>query len=289
MASRMLGAHGWDYGAQYFTARSKRFQYMVAQWQKAELVSVWFEHLPKELRPGTHPRYKGYRGLRSLPESLAQGLDIDLQTRVTGLNFKEGIWQLTTNNARHLTGKALLMTPPVPQTLELLTRLRLPVSPELLNLLDASHYRPCLTLLLRLAEPTGWSPPGIRCGKVDSPLAWLADNQVKGMASSPCLTLQSSAEFAEHYLDAPDEWTEQRLLAALKDEFGIEPVESHFHRWRYALCDQPLEGGFAHDPKSALWVAGDGFQTPFIEGAALSGLAASTDIAGALQPPSGVQ
>jgi renalase len=118
--------------------------------------------------------------------------------------------------------------------------------------------------------------PGGMHPRKGGPIAWIADNERKGIASSPCLTVHASPDFSQKHIETDLEEVKAMLIEAATTALACEIVEAQVHRWRYAL---PLTT--AEEPcltlagPAPIILAGDGFGGPRIEGAFLSGMAAA--------------
>ncbi|MDQ3378372.1 MAG: FAD-dependent oxidoreductase, partial [Actinomycetota bacterium] len=79
MATRRFGGAGFDHGAQFFTVRDDRFENLVDGWLDAGAAAEWsrgFADAEGNVNPDGHPRYRGSRGMTSIPKHLAGGLDV---------------------------------------------------------------------------------------------------------------------------------------------------------------------------------------------------------------------
>ena len=255
---RMPGGPPADYGAQFFTTRSPEFRAAVDEWLARGWVAPWFTE-------NGHIRYRALGGMRQLALHLAESLDIRTETRVIRIESSNQRWTLATDTGPVFAADALILTAPVPQIRDLLPDLPLP---------DLS-YDPCFSLLATTASPSSIPAPGFL--RPDAgPLAWIADNQAKGLASSPVLTLHSTAAFARTYFDHPAPQVEQLLLDAATPYLTGPILATHLHRWKYSqpITTHPDPCFFLEHP-APLALAGDAFAGPRVEGAYLSGLAAA--------------
>ena len=273
MATRRIDEARLDHGAQFFTVRSSRFAALVDAWRQAGVVEEWCRGF-EQLQDG-YPRYRGSHGMTSVPKHLAKGLDIQLQTRVIEATHMDSGWRLTCEKGNHYTAPTLLLTAPVPQSLALLDSGNASLPDWAATRLRALSYYPCIVLMATLAEPSGIAFPGV-VRPQDGPIAWLADNQVKGISAQvPALTVHATKAYSEAAFDLNPEEICQDLLAAAKTYTSAEIRHYQFHRWRYSepkvLDPEPC----LSIREMQLFFAGDIFASARIEGAVLSGLAVS--------------
>ena len=102
---------------------------------------------------------------------------------------------------------------------------------------------------------------------------------MKGISPVPgAVTLQSSPRFAEDWWDRPVEEFTEAMLAAAKPFLKSDVDSAIGHRWRYSdpvriyKEKQPFRKPYFIDETLHLGMAGDGFNGPRIEAAALSGM-----------------
>ena len=269
----------FDYGAQFFTVREARFQRYVDEWLAAGLVSEWsrgFSHRTGAAQTDVHPRYRVTGGMNALARHLAQGLTIHTHTTVKSVSHSSNHWQVQLTNGELHSSDTLLLTPPVPQTLALLDAGTCALPAAARADLERIAYDPCMALLVELDAPSRLPAPGA-VQLQQEPLTWIADNHRKGISPAAyTATLHAGAEFTRAHWDADHETIAQKLLHAASEWLRV-PVKSwQVHRWRYSQPVQlhPAPCLFVDEP-APLAFAGDAFGAPRVEGAALSGMAAS--------------
>lgn len=275
MATRTIGAARFDHGAQHFGMRHPAFTEAAARWKAAGLVRPWF----RADRPDGSPnvRHAGVGGMRRIPEHLARGLDVRTGVTVTGLETGPRGVRAHAHPAPVAEGAAVLVTVPIPQMLPLLDAGDCGPPPRIRSALERVGYDACLAVMARLE-----GAPGLTAGHrtlTKGPIAWMADNQEKGVSAVPAVTIHSTPEFAARHLDGPrDDWV--RLLVEAADPVLASPiVEAVGHRWRYAEPQTTFDtGAVGYDAGVPVVLAGEVFAGARIEGAFLSGRAAAEQL-----------
>jgi predicted NAD/FAD-dependent oxidoreductase len=108
----------------------------------------------------------------------------------------------------------------------------------------------------------------------DDTFSFVADNQAKGLSTSPAITLNANNVFSLQYWDYPPDEIHTMLIERAKPWLGTANiVESQVKRWRFATPATIWPDRCWHTEHLVL--AGDAFGGPKVEGAALSGLAAA--------------
>lgn len=282
LATRRIGNGRADHGAQFFTIRAPETQALVDQWLADGIVFEWARgwssiSLDNAAKAG-HPRYAVHGGMNQLAKHLANGLPVLTNHRATAIYAHGSGWRVRLEDSRDLTTRALLLTAPPPQALELLDAGKVDLNPTDRTALEHIRYAPALCGLFQLTPGSISLPNPGALQNPASPIAWMADNQRKGISPDECLiTVQCSPEYSTIHFEDTDEdilsFLTEALVAHLKHPTDI--ISAQLKRWRYALPtvshpDRYLEA--ANLP--ALLFAGDSFGSPRVEGALLSGLAA---------------
>jgi renalase len=289
----------FDHGAQFFTVRSPIFQSFVEQWQRDGLVREWsrgFAGASTEPHLDGHARYVVEGGMNALARHLASSLPVSTGTQVTAIRpiapqgtQTEGMkldgrggWAVDLASGETWTTPALLLTPPVPQSLDLLAAGSTDL-PELeRESLRAIKYDPCLALLVELDRPSRLPDPGALQWRGE-PIAWIGDNHRKGISAEIfTVTIHASPSFSRTHWETPSEWVAAQLLEAAADWMAPESVQHwQLHRWRYSHPLEPFPAPCLRlDHPAPLLFAGDAFGQPRVEGAFLSGYAAANALLG---------
>lgn len=302
MATRRLGAAVMDHGAQFFTVRGEPFGAVVTAARESGAVIPWctgFARAAAVDQPAApaddgHLRHRGATGMTDLPKWLAERLGraqavIRTNARVTAITATaEGV-RLPLDGGDEIVARGCVVTPPVPQALDLFVAGGLIEAPsgridaDTHRLLASVAYDPCFALMLVLDRPSRVpAPGGVQC--TAGPIAWLADNQQKGISPVPALTVHASGEFSRARFDDPPDDVIQALRTAAAPWIGAATVvEQSLQRWKFALPTTVLEVPFvAAVTAPPIVCCGDAFAGPKVEGAASSGMAAGRWIADAL-------
>ena len=287
MATRRMGGAGFDHGAQFFTVRGERFEGLVNDWLSASVAAEWsrgFADAEGNANPDGHPRYRGSEGMTSIPKHLAAGLDVRTGERVVRVDRDSGGWTVACESGLSVSGGALLLTAPVPQSLALAESGNYGLPEEARRQLEEISYDPCLAVMALLdgASPVPESG-GVQIK--GEPLDWIGDNATKGISDRPALTIHGGPQWSrEHYEDGEADVTRALLRLAgesLGADLAAATVETSLARWRYSWVTSAHEEPClvaSEDPP--LLFCGDGFGQPKVEGAALSGLAAADGLLG---------
>ncbi len=291
MGTRRIGNGLADHGAQFFTAKDPAFEQMLAAWMADDLVFLWSRGWSSGSlqKPGDqgYPRYAVYGGMSALPKRLALPFErsIRLDNQVDWVKHEVGTWSIHEMAGNVYTGRYLLMTAPVPQSLALLDAGGVLLDHDDRDALDSIEYAPCLTGLYEVDGAVQLPAPGA-VQRRDSPISWIANNQQKGISETTVITVQADGQYSLQLWDEPDE----RILNALRTDLkvylpaGTQIKEEQLKRWRYSAPTSVYPGRYMRaENHETLYFAGDAFGGPRVEGAVLSGLAVGEIIKTAIQ------
>ena len=287
MATRRIGGGTFDHGTQFFTVRGDRFSDLVEGWLDAGAAAEWsrgFADADGNPNEDGHPRYRGARGMTSIPKYVARGLNVRTGEKAVRVGASADGWEVACESGLRLEASDLLLAMPVPQALELATSgdYRLPTSAR--QQLEAVSYAPCLALMVLLDGPVGVPGPGGMQIKGE-PLDWIGDNQRKGISDLPAITIHAGPEWSRAHFEDDEADVQRHLISFASDHLGTDlstrVIESSLARWRYSwVTDAHPEPFLAASEDPALLFCGDAFGQPKVEGAALSGLAAADYLLG---------
>jgi renalase len=276
LAGRRIGGATFDYGAQFMTTRQPRFVEQVNQWVDAGVAEPWYSSVTGQ--PNSHVRYRGVPTMTAIAKYMAQDIDILRATRVTAIGHEDNGWIAILDNGASVSADSMIITAPAPQTIELLATGNTQLPNDKCARLNRIVYESCIAVMAILDGPSNISSPGATMLEV-GPIAWISDNQQKGVSSLPAITIHGSAAFSAKYLDYDRNLVAEKLIAAAKPYVGANVLEFQVHRWRYSkpivMDEHSCMLASEHTSLPPLIFAGDAFAGPRVEGAVLSGWAAA--------------
>lgn len=285
MSTVHLGPGLADSGAQFFTVRTLGFRREVDSWLAGGLVYEWSRGWSDGsllVSPDDgFPRYAAKGGFSALAVQLATGLPIHYSTRLTSLSFAGAEWRALDDTGDEWRCQAVIMTPPVPQSLKLLEQedVQLPESEKLT--LRSIRYAPCLCGLFlidgrsRLPDPGALQRPG-------EAISWVSDNERKGISpGTRILTVHANPAASEARWESGDAAVLCRMYEEIAPwlDAGTALLDSRLERWQHAVpIDIYPDRCFVSAHEGGLIFAGDAFDGPRVEGAVLSGWAAAETV-----------
>lgn len=286
LSIRLAGEGGssprWDSGAQFFTVRDPEFEALISSWENQGIVGIWsygFATADGSYYADGHPRYKGVPDMGAIGRYLAKDLDIRNRQSVISLEYKPEAWTVTLHDGRSLRSNSVILTPPVPQSAQILQKSDMRIHEDVARRLSRICYDPCIVLLLQLEGPSQFPEPG-GMWPTGEPIAWMADNFMKGVSPVPgTITIHAGPQFSKEHWDSADALISNRLVEAAGSWLGEKVIYSRIHRWKFSKPNWMYPDRYmAVVGPSPLLLAGDAFAGPRVEGAVLSGLAAANHL-----------
>jgi renalase len=277
MATRRDGEATFDHGAQFFTVRSNIFRDQVQDWRERGLVHEWFRSEVIDGDDSTaHPRYVAAAGMNTLVKDLARDLDVRCSVTVSSVVPYGAGWTLHTLDSGSFDCDAVVISSPIPQTLQLLSHSNV-VIPEQIQ---QCVYDSTVVLLVVLDKTSSALPKHGCTQNPDGVFSFIADNESKGVSRVPALTFHANARWSAQHFEESDELLHEQLLSAARSWCGDARImSSQVKKWRYATPHSAWSNDCWVNEQGTLVLAGDAFHTDStqhakIESAYLSGYAA---------------
>lgn len=270
-----------DHGAQFFTARSAEFRAQVDDWLQRGVCFEWSRGLHRLgegglLAPGSDnfPRYACREGMTALGRDLLgeEGEFVLRETKIAKIEANSFGLQAQTEDGRTFRSRALVMTPPAPQSSELLRT----AAPDASAFLSSIPMAPCLALVARYPRRDfPWR--GIQSSE-HNVVSWIGNDTSKRPDLHPgvsIVVIHASPRFSEQHFGATEDDIADSLLEAgslLSGADVAKPIDFFLQRWRYALGSRDgTEPARLVKAPAPLVLAGDAIGGGKIEGAWLSG------------------
>ncbi|MBV9386718.1 MAG: FAD-dependent oxidoreductase [Chroococcidiopsidaceae cyanobacterium CP_BM_ER_R8_30] len=305
VATRRLHGTCADHGVCYLKPKGQLLPQLLQILSELHLLQVWtdevYEWSPEQRQPRSvtsAPCYVAPTGMNAITKFLATGLEIWLNRRVQAITLRDDCWHLSleptnadTNGGmlQELDARAVVIAIPAPQALMLLTATE-DLPRVFLERLQAVEFDPCFSVIAGYSAPLdqiAWKAVTF-LGHPD--LAWVGLDSSKRLVASgsSVFVLQSSAGFAERYLEAQDlQPVGCQLLAQAAVDLlpGLDsPDWMQVHRWRYAFPRRPWQETFlSAETPLPLICCGDWCGGNRVDNAIVSGVAAAKQINDQLQ------
>ncbi|CRL99286.1 NAD(P)/FAD-dependent oxidoreductase [Pseudomonas poae] len=276
MSSKRSDAGALDMGAQYFTARDRRFVNEVQRWQSNGWAEQWkpqlynFKSGQLTPSPDEQIRWVGTPRMSAITRALLDDLPVTFGCRITDVFQGEQHWNLLdADGGNHGPFSHVIIATPAPQATALLA-----AAPKLASAAAGVKMDPTWAIALAFDKPLDTPMQG--CFVQDSPLDWLARNRSKPGRDTTLDTwvLHATSAWSKAHLDLSREAVIEHLHGAFAELLHCTmpaPSFSLAHRWLYARPSSSHEFGVLADADLGLFVCGDWCLSGRVEGAWLSG------------------
>ena len=149
----------------------------------------------------------------------------------------------TPRRGRAFTAKAVVLTPTLPQSLAMLYAGGIVLVLEMRARLAAIEYERCLAVMAVLEDPSRIQVPGA-LAPTDEAIAWIADNQLKGISAEPAVTLHATHAFSLEHWDRDRQKCGLMLLNAAAQWVGTGIRTFQIHGWHYSKPMRVVEEHF---------------------------------------------
>ncbi|NJN86971.1 MAG: NAD(P)-binding protein [Leptolyngbyaceae cyanobacterium SL_7_1] len=247
VATRRLTDTCADHGLRYVASQGEWTDRLILPLRQQGILHPWIANSGNPSAVETD-RFIAPNGMASVAKWLAEGLTIARHHRVLTIAPQpDRTWSLTIETATATPSigdfSVVVLAIPAPQAVPLVAPLVTQGLPEpFLVGLEAIEFAPCLTAIAqyRQERTPAFAAAPQAVSMTDSPsLAWLSLENSKRPSSHPIVVVQSTAAFAEEFLEATDlQPIGMQLLQLATDTLGFDftdPELLQVHRWRYAF------------------------------------------------------
>jgi renalase len=262
MATRRTEHAKFDHGAQFYSLKDP-IRELHSRWLERGLVRKWFTN-----GEGVE-RFVAKDGMTALAKDLASDLEVVLNERVSTISKDGDQWRAVFESGLEVISNTVVMTCPVPQSIEILDRSGL-TSPA--KLADVTYTKAVVILIENSPTPFPFSQAGY-LEPATSTLFSIADQFEKGISKTGALTVTLSPELSDTIYDDTDANILDRAVAELiKIAPTFKAGDAQVKKWRYCQVQNSF-GDMFLKLQDGLYLAGDGFGGASLNGAARSATA----------------
>lgn len=262
IATRRIDSDRFDHGAQKYEL-TDIMKSLHEKWVLNSKSQFWFQDSQKQF-------FYGSQGMTSLTKFLAKGLNIHFDSKLVKLEKTAQNWSLTFDNRATDFFDTVILTAPLPQSLQVLVDSHVDYNQDL----NSIQYSKALVLLVQSVASNDFKLP--ETGYLENPthtdIQSIADQKSKGMTHDSCWTVVMNPKFSDLYFDQDSEKTISIIINQLKTIAPhFEYKSSDFKKWRYSFPLSTVHnsnGYLVVQPE--LYLAGDSFIDSSINGAVQS-------------------
>ena len=252
MATRRINDSKYDHGAQFIKNKD------ISQ----ELIQFWQqENILQKFPTQTFSAFCGIGGMTQLAKKIAENLEISFNRKVTSISKNQVGWQIIDEVGEIVTTKQIVLTCPLPQSLDLLKASKIDFDFHLSNI----HYAKALVYLVEFE--TALDPKMNYQENFDQDIFSICSQGEKGISSKSHYTVTMSENWSEEHFSKSDEnllKISQDLLSAKLNSRKI--LNSQIKKWKYSHPQKIWEKLY-YSPEFGIYLAGDAFGGPSLTGA----------------------
>ena len=277
MSTRYKDDFSFDFGAQFFTAKTPEFIGYLEKFIDLKIVENWQANFVEiDGNNITYARQWNDQNkhfiaspkMNSLAKYLANDLDIKLQTKISRIDKKLNSLEIF-DDKNNFCGEfdLMILTIPPQQALEIL-----PKNFKYINDLQKKEMLPCFALMLGLANKPklNWDCAYFK----NSKLSWVAiENSKPSRNLSNCLTILSRNSWAADNIEADLQFIKNEMIAEFENLSNCKIGEilfSDIHRWKYANIAKQKGLQFYYDSENLIAICSDWLIQGRVESAYLS-------------------
>lgn len=244
IATRRIEDQGFDHGA-------------LKLYKSEELLKLFSE---AGLSPSSFSESELYLkgGMTQLLKNLSSKLDIRKGVKVEKLAFKNGAWEVLTDSGDTFRAKKIVVTAPLPQSLELLQKNDITYPEKLSHI----HYSKAVMALIITKELLTENK------SLHQNLESVAPMNSRNLHPTGYV-VRATPEYSEKVFERPDE---ENLKAIVEFFLSMYPKSSitysEFKKWRYVLPTSVINEPFL-EISAGLFLTGDAFLRPDVSGSLL--------------------
>ncbi len=259
----------FDYGAQYITVRDNRVIDLFSDLEKNKVVRNWDPNSSIG-----NEKFIGVNGLRDIINYHSKNLNFKNKYLVTSINYGDQ-WEVKNEEGENYFSDNLILTPPVPQILELFENSKIVLDDKISESLKEIKYNPTIAVLAVIDRPCNLDDPGYKMLDRE-PFYWLADNKHKGISpQTNAITVHCTKIYRRVNFEKDEKYIAKELIPEIEDLLNCNVTFHQIHKWCYSQPATTFGKTYLQlNEPGPMMLGGDAFSiNGRIESAVISGLA----------------
>lgn len=261
MATRRDEEWAFDHGAQFYeVVEAPAWHQLLIE---SNVVRPWSSQ-------GRSNLFVARGGMTQIAKRISHSAQVQLNQRVVRLEENQNGFIVECENQRLYQASCVVLTAPLPQSLDILAHSGISFSPGLRSI----QYAKAVVGLFGVRELSAPDLLPSYIQPVDTDIRFISEQSSKMTSTQPAFTVVMTPEWSETHYELPDDKNlvaVQKKLETFFEQQGveIEIVRSQLKKWRYShpITTQP-QGYFQIATSTPLFLTGDAFaQEGTIQGA----------------------
>ena len=214
-------------------------------------------------------------GMTNIAKKLLIDFNIFKEHKLVSIDKENENYKLFFENGSTFNSDYIIMSCPMPQSLEILNKSKIDYDNNLIKALEDLNYFPCIVVMIKSEIKLSNLDKHIGTDVDSKNISWIGDNYGKKVSSiENYYTIQCSPEFSYENFDNEYDETNKKLKHEMEKIFGSNYQILSNHKWRYSIPKNFYQGdnSLVINKKDFLGLCGDIFTNGRFDGAITSGL-----------------
>ena len=214
-------------------------------------------------------------GMTNIAKKLLIDFNIFKEHKLVSIDKENENYKLFFENGSTLNSDYIIMSCPMPQSLEILNKSKIDYDNNLIKALEDLNYFPCIVVMIKSEIKLSNLDKHIGTDVDSKNISWIGDNYGKKVSSiENYYTIQCSPEFSYENFENEYDETNKKLKHEMEKIFGSNYQILSNHKWIYSIPKNFYQGdnSLVINKKDFLGLCGDIFTNGRFDGAITSGL-----------------
>lgn len=214
-------------------------------------------------------------GMTNIAKKLLIDFNIFKEHKLVSIDKENENYKLFFENGSTFNSDYIIMSCPMPQSLEILNKSKIDYDNNLIKDLEDLSYFPCIVVMIKSEIKLSNLDKHIGTDVDSKDISWIGDNYGKKVSSiENYYTIQCSPEFSYENFENEYDETNKKLKHEMEKIFGSNYQILSNHKWRYSIPKNLYQGdnSLVINQKDFLGLCGDIFTNGRFDGAITSGL-----------------
>ena len=214
-------------------------------------------------------------GMTNIAKKLLIDFNIFKEHKLVSIDKENENYKLFFENGSTFNSDYIIMSCPMPQSLEILNKSKIDYDNNLIKDLEDLSYFPCIVVMIKSEIKLSNLDKHIGTDVDSKDISWIGDNFGKKVSNiENYYTIQCSPEFSYENFENEYDETNKKLKHEMEKIFGSNYQILSNHKWRYSIPKNFYQGdnSLVINQKNFLGLCGDIFTNGRFDGAITSGL-----------------
>ena len=214
-------------------------------------------------------------GMTNIAKKLLLDFNIFKEHKLVSIDKENENYKLFFENGSTFNSDYIIMSCPMPQSLEILNKSKIDYDNNLIKDLEDLSYFPCIVVMIKSEIKLSNLDKHIGTDVDSKDISWIGDNYGKKVSNiENYYTIQCSPEFSYENFENEYDETNEKLKHEMEKIFGSNYQILSNHKWRYSIPKNFYQGdnSLVINQKDFLGLCGDIFTNGRFDGAITSGL-----------------